>query len=324
MPWSEVLKVVPKLDSSALAQMESSLSNRFGRIAKGFGKGLLTALKSGAITAAVLTIVDKLLNPLKETQEAIDKILHRGDQIVTNAKQFGTTAGKLFKLQQFGKSVGLEPETMNLLVEKFQSAVAQAALDPTKPSAVKQFVGEKDTAEAFFEFIQELQKMNATQKSLIQQEVFGERQILKASSFLGLSTEDFAKKNKELFKGRSAEDFTPGLEKFASVKGLTDSLSVIRDNEDVLKKGKIINNGVAQAADESARIAQDKENDRIQSYKDLATMQQASDKVVNLMEDLLLKATEIIVSLKGFKTDFEKFMQSRIIRGIFGGGGKDK
>jgi hypothetical protein len=59
-------------------------------------------------------------------------------------------------------------------------------------------------AEAFFEFVQSMQNLTDTQKSLVQQEVFGERQILKVSEFLNA---DFRKISREV-GGPSAEELT--------------------------------------------------------------------------------------------------------------------
>src|SRR5687767_8200002 len=106
--FSEILKIIPQLDSGDLAKLESSLSGRFTRIAKKFGKGLGSILTGGGIAGLALGLIDKLLNPLKDVQEAIDRSLKDSDDLVTNAKQFDTTAGKLAKLVALGKSTGLE------------------------------------------------------------------------------------------------------------------------------------------------------------------------------------------------------------------------
>ena len=209
--------------------MEKSLTTRFGRIAKKFGKGLVATLTGGGVAGLALGLIDKLLNPLKETQEAIDRVLAQGDDVVTNAKQFNTTAGKLFKLQQLAKSTGLDASQLDLLITKFQTAVAEAEADPNKQSAVRQFVGEKDTAEGFFKFIQSLQRLDKNAQVRAQQEVFGEKQILKMADFLNT---DFAKQS-ALIGGRSAEEFTPGLEKLGELNDLKDALAVKRENEDL-------------------------------------------------------------------------------------------
>jgi hypothetical protein len=200
--WSEILKIKPQLDQSDLNKMDRTLSSRFANVSKKFGKGLGAILGAGGIAGAAvgatIALVDKILNPLKEVQEAIDRTLNAGDNIVTNAKEFNTTPGRLLNLQSFAGAKGLDPEGLDTLLVKFQGAVADAVGDPNKPSAVRQFTGEKDTAEAFFQFIQSLQVLRKTDPNAAiraQAEVFGERQRLKSSEFLNA---DFAELSRQL------------------------------------------------------------------------------------------------------------------------------
>ena len=163
-------RIVPKLSPGDLSSMGGALTTRFGKIAKKFGKGLLEVITGGGVAGLALGIIDKLLNPLKETQDAIDRMLVQGNDIVTNAKQFGTTAGKLARLQALGKSVGLDPESLErparevsgrrllrlckILLNRFQFA---SLLRPLAPAGVDDNgkpipAIPRDTAESFFEF----------------------------------------------------------------------------------------------------------------------------------------------------------------------------
>src|SRR4051812_39877327 len=135
--FKEILQIIPRLSSSDLASMDATLSRRFSNIAKKFGKGLLATLTGGGIAGIGLGLIDKLLNPLKETQDAIDRTLKQGDDIVTYAKQFGTTSGKLYRLMQIAKSTGLDEGSFFMLLEKFQATVAEAAADPKKQTSVR-------------------------------------------------------------------------------------------------------------------------------------------------------------------------------------------
>jgi hypothetical protein len=166
--FSDVLKITPKIEPNDLAAMERSLSTRFTKIAKKFGGGLMDVLKGGGLIGIATTLLDKILNPLKEIQATIEKTLKTGDDLATYSKQFSTSPGKLARLQAFGQATGFDSEGVRMLLGKFQGAVATAAANPTQPSAVRQFIGKKDTAESFFEFIQSMQKMTEVQKSLVQ------------------------------------------------------------------------------------------------------------------------------------------------------------
>lgn len=317
--FKEILWLQPKVTPGDLAKMESSLGRRFTNLAKKFGKGLTAALSGGGIAGLALGLIDKLLNPLKETQEAIDRVLKQGDDIVTNAKQFGTTAGRLFRLQQLAASTGLDQGSLDMLLAKFQTSVAEAAADPNKQTSVRQFVGETDTAEAFFQFIQALQKMEKNQQILVQQEVFGEKQILKMADFLQT---DFAAQAK-LLGGPTSETLTPGLEKLGAANDLKDALEARRTLTDTLEKSRIINEDMVRAQDEQAKLELQKENNQIKSYEDLAAISAASNEILNLGKEALLGVTSMVVKLTDLTNNVKKMTDSRVMKGFMRLIGKD-
>lgn len=310
--FKEILQVVPKLSAGDLNAMEGSLNSRFTRVAKRFGKGLLGALTGGGIAGVALDLVNKILNPLKETQDAIDRVLKQGDDIVTNAKQFGTTAGKLFRLQQLGKSVGLDPESLNVLLEKFQGAVVQATQDPNKETSVRAYVGSKDMADAFFEFIQSLQKMNKTQQVLVQQDVFGEKQILRMAQFLQT---DFGWQQM-LLGGPKSSDMTAPLEKLEDVNNFKNVLAAHREMNDVIKKSGEINAAMVRSQDEQEKLALDRENKQIQSYQSLAEISIAATMLTDLVKDVVLKVTDMLVRLTDLTNNVKRITGSRAVKGI--------
>jgi hypothetical protein len=323
--FSEILKIIPKLDSKDLSAMESQLQSRFTKIAKGFGKGLSSALKLGGIASIGLALVDKLLNPLKETQEAIDKMLKSSDDISTNARQFNTTSGRLLKLVSLAKATGLDQDNLFMLLNKYQTAVAEAKADPNKPSAVRNFVGKDDTAEGFFEFIQSLQKMDKSQQLLVQQSVFGEKQILKMADFL---QSDFARLYGRLGLNKvSSSKLTGDVDKLAGFNDLTDELSAKRNIKDVQSKAQLINNGMIQARNKSEELALERENKRIQSFTDISAISQTMDKVMTLVEEgvgLLGKLVNFVTpAVNNMVAMLEKFAKSPLFRGLFKGS-KDK
>jgi hypothetical protein len=314
--FKEILKIIPKLDSAALRAMQNALQTRFTAVAKKFGKGMLNAIKGGGVAGIVLGLVDKFLNPLKEVQEALDRTLAQGDDIVTNAKQFGTTAGKLFKLQELGRSTGLDPDQLFTLINKFQTAVAEAEADKTKDTSVRAFVGEQDMAEAFFEFIQQLQKMDKNQQLLVQQEVFGEKQILKMADFLQT---DFAKQI-NLIGAKGSEIYTPGLIKAADLKDLKDAFEARRNLDDSVTKGRIINEGMITSQDRIAKEELRRENARLASYQSLSSISENTNKIFALLEKGLLALADLLTNVKQMAALVKKLAPSRLLKGLFGGG----
>lgn len=319
--FSEILKIIPKLETKDLSNMERTLNSRFARVAKKFGGGIANILKGGGIAGIALGFIDKLLNPLKETQEAMERILKSSDDIVTNAKQFGTTSGKLFKLVQLGKSTGLEQDNLFQLITKFQGAVAQAKANPKDQSvsSVRQFANDQDIADAFFQFIQQLQKMDKSTQILVQQQVFGEKQILKMADFLQT---DFAAQTK-LIGAKPGEAYTPSLEKLGGLNDLQDALAARRELNDTVKKAGIMNEGMIRSRDRAEQILLQQENARIASYQNLQAISDTTTKIFGLVEQgvsllggFITKITPVINRL----TDtLSKLAGSRWVRGLFGG-----
>lgn len=326
--FKEILQIIPKLSPGDLNQMERSLSTRFGKVAKKFGKGLVGALTGGGIAGIALGLIDKLLNPLKETQEAIDRVLRQGDDIVTNAKQFGTTAGKLFRLQQLAKSTGLDAGSLDVLLQKFQAALAEAKQDPNKATAVRQFVAplvidpetgrpaarqpEQDIAETFFHFIQALQKLDKSQQVIVQQEVFGEKQILKMADFLQT---DFDQQSRKL-GGPRAANLTESLEKLGDLNDLKDTLEARREMEDTLKKSRAINEGMVRAQDAQLKLELQKENQRVANYQNLMALTAATTQIQGLIEQGVGAIGGLVVKLTDLSSNVKKIAESRLIKGL--------
>lgn len=291
--FSEILKIIPKLDNKDLAAIERTLNGRFARIAKKFGGGIMSVLKGGGVLAIASTIIDKILNPLKEVQEALDRTLSKGDDLATYAKQFNTTAGNLARLQAFGQATGLDPEGVRLLLGKFQASVAQSAANPGEQTAVSAFVGRQDMAEAFFEFIQSMQKLNATQQNLVQQEVFGEKQILKASEFLNA---DFGKLARQI-GGPTSEELTIAANRIGDLADMRDIMAAGRELKDLKAKAGIVNENMIAQVEQGARYELDKENKRMNSFEDLKKISMATDKMIGLLEKGYLEMAPLLAML---------------------------
>ena len=326
--FTEVLKITPKLDTQDLNKMQRTLQGRFKKIAKGFGKGLLTALKGGALAGLAVGLITKILNPLKEVQEAIDRSLTSSDDIATNAKQFNTTSGKLFKLITLARASGLDQSSLFMLISKFQNAVARANLDPsdTTASSVANYTGQKDTSEAFFGFIQQLQKMDSNQRVLVQQQIFGEKQILKMADFL---QQDYSQLAKDTGLDKvNSNKLANSIEKIAAMSDLRDTLAARRELGDVQNKAGSINSGMIRNMDKNDQIALERENLKIKSYNDLAALSNIGDKMlIKFDEGILLisgfigKITPAIEKAVAFFDTAISSPISRGIRSLFGGKG---
>ena len=316
--------------------MERQLGSRFSRIAKGFGRGL----KVASVAALGAAVLDKLLNPLQEVKAAIDRTLGKADDIVTNAKQFNTTTENLLKVRSLGNVRGLSNENVDLLLTKFQGAVAAAAANPhdAANSSVVNYVGEKDTAKAFYNFILQLQKMDKNTQLLVQTQVFGEKQVLKMAEFL--QDVGFKESAASLSKVNFAKVAT-ATEKNA---GLNDKLTAnrtVNDLNDMINKAAVINNGTIANVNKSEIANLNRENGRIGRSAAAFTAEEniaaLTDKLEELTTNIVTQLPILMDGLKGALTLLQKSVDgwqmlfnllkdSALVKGIGSmfGKGKDK
>lgn len=336
--FSEIFKFRPQIDRADLEKMVFTLSKRFQSVAKKFGSGLVQNLKGAGVTGVILGLVDKLLNPLKETQEVIERMLGLGDDLVTSANQFDTTAGKLFKLQQLGIATGLDPSVLETMIQKFQVAVAETKelqKDPTKTAAEKQtsvsnFIDNPDAADAFFGFIQSLQKLDKDAQVIAQKEVFGEKLIGKMSEFVNA---DFQELIKRIGLG-AGTNYDPALRNLANLNDQKYINTARRNTADLLKKSSLIGPSAITAIDqgEKARIArEDKNLANFEVLKNAATsVEEIKTKLESMFTtvygfiptvvDFANRITNLITEVRNefseSKATLKKVSDSPILRGI--------
>lgn len=317
MGWSEVLKVIPKLDPQALSAMDNSLSQRFGKIAKKFGKGLLSALTGGGVLGIATSLIDKFLNPLKEVQEAIDRTLNHADDVVTNAQQFGSTPGELLRLQAFAQSKGLPAEQLFTMLQKFQTSIAEAKQDPTKATSVRLFANESNIVTAFEEFIQGLQKLNPNQRVLVQQEVFGEKAILKMANFLQA---DFTKAAR-LMGGPDEATLSRRARRGAALNAIKQRLGAATELEDFSNKLRApesggISNEMIRLQDEQKRRDLKFENKDIANYENLAALAKTADEIKGIAKDAFNWVSGIFPKVQEGIDAVKRLADSPLARGI--------
>lgn len=324
--FSEVLKITPQLDSGALAKMESSLSGRFKKVAKGFGKGLIGAISGGGVLGIATSVIDKFLNPLKETQEAIDRTLHGANQTQTNAEQFGATSGQLFKLEKLAQAKGVDAGELGVLLTKYQAALAEAKADPTKVTSVRKFANDTNSVDSFFQFIQNLNKLPRDQQVRVQGEVFGEKQTLKMAEFLRA---DFGSLEKKL-GAHPADFYTHDINKLGDLDNRASEKRAGMELQDIHSKGQRITGSMVDARAQADQLELRKENERIANFQNLQSLSNTAEKINGLVEkgvfligDTITKVTPMISRLadnvEGLVNSFKK---SSVFR--FFGGKDDK
>lgn len=277
---SEILKIRPKLDMSDLRKMERALNTRFRRVAKRFGKGIMAVFKAGGAASIVLTLINRFLNPLKEVQDSIERMLKSSDDLATNAQTFETTTGKLFKLSQLAKASGLDQDTLFQILSKYQVALGRVRANPNDALApsIGAYSNDQDLVDSFFRYIQDLRSLDQKDQALVKSTVFGEDMAIKLNDFM---QQDFGKRLKETGLDRfTADEITKALNKNASLSDLNDALMVGVETKDIMQKANQINEEMIRANARSRELELSQERQRITAYKDL---RQITDTVTMMM-----------------------------------------
>lgn len=314
--FKEILKIIPKLDNSDLNKMERALNSRFAKVSKKFLKGLGTGIMGGGIVGATVGLLERFLNPLKGVQESIDNFLSKSDDLATNAAQFNASSGELFKLTKYAQAAGLDQDALYMLINKFQTSVAEAEADPTKATSVRQYVGKENTVDAFFNFIQSLQKMSKNDQLLVQKEVFGEKQILKMADFLQQNFGDLTDK----LRLQAADVYTAAVDKPAMLKDLTDITDARRDAQDTINKALIVNRGMVSGRDRTLRAELDQENYRMGKYKTYESTSLLMQKGLQIIERSLTEMVKQGADLANIADIANKLSVSRALKMLHGKG----
>lgn len=317
--FKEILKIIPQVENRDLKKMERSLGRRFGRIAKKFGKTLTAVLTKGSLVGLGLSLINKIVNPLQAVQESIDKILKQGDDLVTYAQTFNTTAGKLAKLTAFGEATGLDRDFLFQLLSKFQVRLAETEADPNLRSPLREFVGRKDTADAFFDFVQNLKNLDPGDSALAQKLVFGDDALIRAADFI---QSDLGAINDQFFKGIKSEDVTAAARRAEGLSNLQAGFTARRNIDDLLAKSRIINEGVIKDQDRREKLNLQREQERIKSYESISLISETSTKILNIIEKGFLALTDLVTKVTNLTEIAKKLAPSSVFRGIgnlFGG-----
>lgn len=268
--FTEILKIKPQLDQSDLRKMERSLSGRFTRVAKTFGRGLSKIFKGGALLGGLNLIIDRLINPLKEVQETIDRLLGVSSNLSTFASQLNTTSGNLAKLQALATRAGIDQTRLLDLLTKYQTELGRARIDPKRETPVRQFTDIADTAESFFQFVQSLQRVDNTLRNVIAQRIFGERVLVETADFFQL---DFDEQFRKLgLDTLSSATLTQRIERVAELEGLDKILRAQRELREIDKAGQILTEGIIQERHRAQLFELERAFDRIARIEDISNL----------------------------------------------------
>ncbi len=297
--FTEGVKLVPGVDRGALNQMVNLLNGRFATVTKKFGLGIKNAFTkfgpgflAGGIGGALMA---KLVNPLQKAEEIINRLTDKGDAAVDNAKQLGTTPGKLLRLDFLGQTEKIDAETMHHILEKFQGALATetiAAKDAGKPAGtLRAFIGETDMADAFFKFMQSLRNVDPTTRVAAENEVFGEKLIGKVAALFNKTPKEL---DKTLLQLPTVEKLTEAANYLSDLSSRKDEATAIREAKDFVTKPNFIN---AKQIDFLGVDAQNQLNKENQQLLRFDTLKDAAQQIEDLTANFDKLATTLTKDL---------------------------
>lgn len=318
--FTEILRIKPVLEPATTARMERTLVGRFTKVTKTFGKAL-KAVVSGTALGIGLNILTKILNPIQDLEEKMDALLGKGKDLSEQADRFGTTGGRLKRLQDVGAKLGISPEDLNKLMEKFAESVETGREEISKPvgdqSAAtqilsKDFLENEDLADSFLKFVQSLKYVEPDRREKIEREVLGERLF---GSKKQLWQADFAQ---EFAKSLPLSTIEKAFEKAADTEYAVRQNRVGNEQREFVNQGNTLGPGTVGAiqALEARRAQQDLE--KFAKFNETA----AAAKGIEEAAALLKKPLDGLVSGIGKLVIFiDKISSSRWFRNIGGGSG---
>lgn len=278
------MRLIPRIDPASASVMENNLSTRFSRVSKRFSVGLKSLMK-GAILGISVALLNKLLNPLTEMEEKFRRLMGQAEDVSDLADKFGTDSGNIRRLQTVAGSLGLEPDKLAEMMDKFREAMNEA----TKPlaigeersaaaKAVANFAGEKDIASAFFSFVQELKGMGSG-RNAVEQNVFGDRLFGAQKRF---ADADFKKQFAELSLP-GTQQLTAENQKLSGLSMLSNTLKARNESADISNFANQANRQMVIEMEKTKAKQLSLETAQLKSFVDLQKASQNLEQVKNLL-----------------------------------------
>jgi hypothetical protein len=314
--FTEILRVKPVLDQNNAKQMENDLSRRFGRVAKKFGSGLTKIIK-GNILFMSLGFLTQLLNPLEKLEERIKSLLGQGTDIRDIADQFDTTPGQIKRLQDVAQNMGLAPDQLKDMMGRFAESLDRARQETMKKEPlsessklVKDWMGEKDTAEAFFSFVQSLKAAKGTPvRETAEREIFGGVQKGASRRFIDA---DFAEEFRKLGTPSVART-NRAVEKTAQLAEQDRRMTTSREGTSFVEDAERMTAKMITDMNKAAEREREREQGQMKAMDDLAKAKEGIDNLVQGFQVLSIQVTKGV----GYLGDMISIIKnSRLIKGI--------
>lgn len=316
----EYLKIKTVLDAASGAAMERTLSQRFMRVSKRFGRGLKDLIK-GSVIGISIGLLDKILNPIAALEEKIKSLLGQSTDIRDLAEQFNTTPGQLKRLQDVAQSLGVQPDQLREMLSKYAQAVETAREElrtgqklSESSKVVKDFVEEKDLAEGM---VQLLRALSVSDNQALQEKaVFGEKLVGGARR---LRDTDIGTQAASL-NLPSAQRNERAIQKNAGLQDTLNELNAKAGAKNFLAGSDNLNAQMIAAMQRAEAKAEAKEMQDLKRYETLRATADEITRIGNGIKRASEWVAQGVGALGRLEGHLERFLSSRFARGLGLGG----
>jgi hypothetical protein len=280
------IQVNPQVSASDGQKMENELNARFANVARKFGthlkNSLKTSLKVGA-GAGVAGLVASLINPIEKINEDLKGILAEGDDIATQAQQFGISTENMTKLTALAGSAGADiSQALQIFTSKLQEARDFQGGDTSKSSVLSAYIG-KDIGRAFYEFLKTASNLPAIEKNAFIGKVFSDKMQTKLAE---LVQQDIDKRIKQVENKFGYKKTGRAIDVLAQREDQQAILAQRRKGEEFVKKSKVITKGTIQTEDEIARAKLNREVQMLSEFEIYVRQAVLQEKIFESLDKL--------------------------------------
>lgn len=266
--FEEGVKIKPKLSNKDAKELEDGLGKRIlkpiDKFEKAF-KGIKKIIGLGAVTGAISGAMNSLLEPLDKLEARLKEMYGISEDLTNLADKYGTSAGKVKRIQDLAQVQGLNPDELMGMIESFRKNRNLLAVKDENGRVVKnkdgtdqKFQG-KNVLEEFYKFIQNLKTTKDIPRRYLETQIFGEEQFGPAKRFIN-SNQNVAKQQ---LKSPSIQRINTATERSQKLAYKDRLMNVQRETKSYDQRGNS-NNGylfdiLQKRRDEEEKLTRDQE-----------------------------------------------------------------
>lgn len=313
---SYFLKIVPQLSASDAAKTEQQMNGRYKKVAKTFGQEMdkqhektadkfTVEMKKGfskvkaawiAVAGAIATVAGAIMaNPFNETDQKLNDILNKFDNISTRAKQWGVDSGRYWLLNQVGLAADVPEGGIDQMLLRIADRLdaARTGEDPT----LKNYLDQGDIIDVAYKLFQTWRQMAPVERAASMADILGARA---ANNYAELVETDWNAIADSLREGRNVRQFTGRIEKLADLQGQQALNRARLENTELFRAGGEINKSTI---DWQMLAESTKQRELLDDIRDYARIAKSEISRINLMANTVDEISDTINLIWGAVAD---------------------